>query len=63
MPAHAACEGGDGYKIPEAAESCTQASSAPRAADLLTHYLSDSLGGKIALPESGRIVQAGSSPG
>ena len=62
MPAFPACEGGDGYKIPEAAESCTQASSAPRAADLLIRYLSDSLGGKAALPASGRIVQAGSSP-
>jgi 5'-nucleotidase / UDP-sugar diphosphatase len=62
MPVYPACKGGDGYKIPEAAESCTQAGSAPRAADLLMRYLSDSLGGKVALPESGRIVQAGSSP-
>jgi 5'-nucleotidase / UDP-sugar diphosphatase len=62
MPVYPACQGGDGYKIPEAAESCTQASSAPRAADLLMRYLSDSLGGKVAVPESGRIVQAGSSP-
>jgi 5'-nucleotidase len=63
MSAYPACEGGDGYKVPEAAESCTRASSAPRAADLLIRYLSDSLGGKVAVPESGRIVQAGSSPG
>ena len=63
MPAYPACEGGDGYRIPEAAASCTQASSAPRAADLLVRHLSDSLGGKIALPQGGRIVHAGSAPG
>ncbi|HEY7612605.1 MAG TPA: bifunctional metallophosphatase/5'-nucleotidase [Gemmatimonadales bacterium] len=63
MSAYPACEGGDGYKVPEAAESCTQVGSAPRAADLLIRYLSDSLGGKVALPATGRIVQAGSSPG
>jgi hypothetical protein len=63
MSAYPACQGGDGYSIPEAAESCTQASEGPRAADLLLRHLSDSLGGKIALPTGGRIVQAASSPG
>ena len=63
MSAYPACQGGDGYSIPEAAESCTHASAGPRAADLLTRHLSDSLGGKIALPPGGRIVQAASSPG
>ena len=63
MPAYPACHGGDGYSIPEAAESCTQAGAAPRAADLLMRYVSDSLGGAIALPQGGRIVQAASSPG
>jgi hypothetical protein len=63
MPAYPACQGGDGYAIPEAAESCTQASAGPRAADLLLRYLSDSLGGKMALPQGGRIVQAAASPG
>jgi 5'-nucleotidase len=61
MAAFPACDGGDGYKIPEAVESCGQASSGPRAADLLVRYLSDSLGGKITVPASGRIVEAGSS--
>jgi len=61
MAAFPACEGGDGYKIPEAVESCGQASSGPRAADLLLRYLTDSLGGKITVPASGRIVEAGSS--
>jgi hypothetical protein len=61
MATFPACGGGDGYKIPEAAESCGQASSGPRAADLLVRYLSDSLGGKITAPASRRIVEAGSS--
>ena len=63
MPAYPACEGGDGYRIPEAAEACTRAASAPRAADLLIRYLTDSLRGTIALPAGGRIVQAGAAPG
>jgi 5'-nucleotidase len=63
MATFPACDGGDGYKIPEAAESCGRAASAPRAADLLIRYLSDSLGGRITLPASGRIVEAGSNPG
>ena len=64
MATFPACEGGDGYKMPEAAERCGQASSGPRAADLLVRYLSDSLGGKITAPGSGRIVEAGSpNPG
>jgi 2',3'-cyclic-nucleotide 2'-phosphodiesterase (5'-nucleotidase family) len=62
MPSYPACEGGDGYEVPEAAESCTRVASAPRAADLLIRYLSDSLGGKITLPSGRRIIQAGSSP-
>jgi hypothetical protein len=61
MAAYPACEGGDGYDIPEAAEACGQAASAPRAADLLIRYLSDSLGGRITVPASGRIVEAGGS--
>jgi 5'-nucleotidase / UDP-sugar diphosphatase len=64
MAAFPACEGGDGYKIPEAVGGCGQASSGPRAADLLVRYLADSLGGKITVPASGRIVEArGSKPG
>ena len=63
MPAYPACEGGDGYRIPEAAESCTGAGAAPRAADLLIRHLSDSLGGKVPSPAGGRIVRAGAPPG
>jgi 5'-nucleotidase len=63
MAAYPACEGGDGYRIPEAETSCAQAASGPRAADLLIRYLADSLGGKITPPPGGRIVEAGSPPG
>jgi 5'-nucleotidase/UDP-sugar diphosphatase len=64
MAAYPACEGGDGYRIPEASSTCSEAGSAPRAADLLIRYLSDSLGGKVTVPPGGRIVEAGSpNPG
>jgi hypothetical protein len=51
-----ACEGGDGYRVPEAREACQGVSQAPRAADLLIRYVTDSLGGRIPAPASGRIV-------
>lgn len=59
MAAYPACDAGDGYRVPEAAESCGRAESAPRAADLLIGYISDSLGGKVTLPPAGRIVEVG----
>ena len=61
MAAYPACEGGDGYRIPEASSTCSEAGSAPRAADLLIRYFSDSLGGKVTVPPGGRIVEAGSA--
>jgi 2',3'-cyclic-nucleotide 2'-phosphodiesterase (5'-nucleotidase family) len=41
--AYPACEGGDGYRIPEAKEACNRRQSAPRTADLLIRYVEDSL--------------------
>jgi 5'-nucleotidase len=55
-----ACEGGDGYHVPEAAEACRTWQVAPRGADLLQRYIRDSLGGQISVPEAGRIGRAGS---
>ena len=55
-----ACEGGDGYKVPEAAGACAAWQSAPRSADLLMTYVRDSLGGKVAPPTGGRVKRAGS---
>ena len=56
-----ACGGGDGYEIPEAEPACAQQQTAPRAADLLTRYVVDSLGGRIKAPPGGRIVRAGNT--
>jgi 5'-nucleotidase len=59
-----ACRGGDGYSVPEAANACSRQESAPRAVDLLTRYIADSLGGKIEAPKSSRVVEAGkTNPG
>jgi len=54
--AYSACTGGDGYSVPEAANACSRKAEAPRAVDLLTRYLTDSLQGKIAAPKSSRIL-------
>lgn len=56
-----ACHGGDGYTLPEAKASCTAEREAPRAADLLTRYVTDSLQGSIQAPPDGRIVRAGNT--
>jgi 2',3'-cyclic-nucleotide 2'-phosphodiesterase (5'-nucleotidase family) len=54
---YSACEGGDGYAIPEAAGACGRRSSAPRAVDLLTRYITDSLKGQIETPKDSRVVE------
>jgi 2',3'-cyclic-nucleotide 2'-phosphodiesterase (5'-nucleotidase family) len=56
--AYSACEGGDGYSVPEAASACGQRGSAPRAVDLLSQYITDSLGGRIEAPKDSRVVEA-----
>jgi 5'-nucleotidase len=62
--AYAACEGGDGYRVPEAGPACAAADSAPRAVDLLARYVADSLGGKLAPPRPARIRETGkTNPG
>ena len=62
--AYAACEGGDGYRIPEARAACAGAASAPRAVDLLLRYLADSLGGRIPPIRDHRIQETGkTNPG
>ncbi len=58
IPVYPACEGGDGYQIPESGPACAASASAPRAADLLTRYIADSLGGEVRTPLEGRIVRA-----
>jgi hypothetical protein len=61
VPVYPACEGGDGYVIPEAVAACAARDSAPRAVDLLTRYVTDSLHGTVVAPEAGRIVRAGNT--
>jgi hypothetical protein len=58
FPVYPACEGGDGYVVPEAKAGCDARGSAPRAVDLLMTYISDSLHGNITPPAGGRINKA-----
>ena len=57
--AYSACTGGDGYLVPEAAKACARKTEAPRAVDLLTRYITDSLKGNIPAPSKSRIIRAG----
>jgi 5'-nucleotidase / UDP-sugar diphosphatase len=59
--AYTACDGGDGYKVPEAMPACGRREAAPRALDLLTRYITDSLKGKIDPPRDSRVVEAGNT--
>ncbi len=58
-----ACEGGDGYQVPEAAEACDQwrrsRETKPRAVDLLVRYIKEHLNGQVDAPPQGRIVTVG----
>jgi 2',3'-cyclic-nucleotide 2'-phosphodiesterase (5'-nucleotidase family) len=58
---YSACEGGDGYSVPEAQPACANQESAPRAVDLLIQYIADSLKGRIEAPKDSRVVQAGNA--
>ncbi len=57
LPAYLACNGGDGYQIPEAQTACGSRDTAPRAVDLVGAYLADLLHGDIAPPPPGRITR------
>src|ERR1051325_332652 len=52
-----ACEGGDGYTVPEAKAACDARSSAPRAVDLLVKHITERLGGTVAPPSAGRVTR------
>jgi 2',3'-cyclic-nucleotide 2'-phosphodiesterase (5'-nucleotidase family) len=52
-----ACEGGDGYVIPEAKTACESRSSGPRAVDLLMKHITERLGGTVAAPAAGRVTR------
>jgi 5'-nucleotidase len=57
LSGYVACDGGDGYQVPEAQEACNSRHQAPRAVDLVATYVADSLGGQVAAPPGGRIVR------
>jgi 2',3'-cyclic-nucleotide 2'-phosphodiesterase (5'-nucleotidase family) len=55
--AYPACEGGDGYVVPEAKSECDNRSLKPRAVDLVLKHITERLGGKVEVPASGRVTR------
>ncbi|MGH7718376.1 MAG: bifunctional metallophosphatase/5'-nucleotidase, partial [Gemmatimonadaceae bacterium] len=53
------CHGGDGYRIPEAADACRNAGTAPRAVDLLVRHVTERLNGRLVTPAAGRVEEVG----
>jgi 5'-nucleotidase len=55
-----ACKGGDGYRIPEAADVCraldANPTSSPRTVDLVAKYL-EGMNGRIVAPPVGRVTR------
>jgi 5'-nucleotidase len=52
-----ACDGGDGYVVPEAKTACENRSAGPRAVDLLMKHITEKLGGTVSPPTSGRVIR------
>ncbi len=52
-----ACEGGDGYTVPEAKAACDARASAPRAVDLVMKHITGTLGGRVVPPQAGRVIR------
>lgn len=50
-----ACDGGDGYTVPEAKAACDNRSAGPRAVDLLMKHITERLGGTVTPPTAGRV--------
>ena len=50
-----ACEGGDGYVVPEAKAACDNRAAAPRAVDLVMKHIVTTLGGRVTPPPGGRV--------
>jgi 2',3'-cyclic-nucleotide 2'-phosphodiesterase (5'-nucleotidase family) len=55
--AYPACEGGDGYVVPEAKSECNNRSLKPRSVDLVMKYITERLGGKVEVPAAGRVTR------
>jgi len=52
-----ACEGGDGYVVPEAKQACDKRDTAPRAVDLVMKHVTKDLGGTVPPPPAGRVTR------
>jgi 2',3'-cyclic-nucleotide 2'-phosphodiesterase (5'-nucleotidase family) len=52
-----ACEGGDGYIVPEAKTACANQAAGPRAADLVVKHITERLGGRVEAPAGGRVTR------
>jgi 5'-nucleotidase len=55
--AYPACEGGDGYNVPEARAECDDRANKPRSVDLVMKHIVDRLGGRVDVPASGRVTR------
>ena len=52
-----ACEGGDGYEVPEAKEACDNRLAAPPAVELLLRHITERLNGRVEPPPAGRVTR------
>lgn len=50
-----ACDGGDGYVVPEAKVACEARDQAPRAVDLVMKHITGTLGSRVNPPAAGRV--------
>ena len=50
-----ACEGGDGYVVPEAKAACDNRAIAPRAVDFVMKHIVTTLDGRVTPPPGGRV--------
>ena len=57
MNVYPACEGGDGYVVPEAKSACDKRDAAPRAVDLVVKHITQDLAGKVTPPQAGRVTK------
>jgi hypothetical protein len=52
-----ACDGGDGYVVPEAKTACETRERGPRSVDLLMQHITTRLKGQIVPPPAIRVIR------
>jgi 2',3'-cyclic-nucleotide 2'-phosphodiesterase (5'-nucleotidase family) len=57
MNVYPACDGGDGYVVPEAKPACDSRANGPRAVDLVTKHMTQDLRGNVSVPPAGRVTR------